>query len=52
MRERMNKNRMAAAFTKQATAMRFQMAHEIDAFHAGLRGEALADHGHPGEVLL
>ena len=29
-----DEDRMAVAFTKQATAMRFQMAHQIDALHA------------------
>ena len=43
---------MAAAFPKKTAAMRFQMAHQIDALHPRLGAQALTDDGHPREVFL
>src|SRR5687767_884584 len=43
---------MAAAFSKEATAIGFQMPKEIDSLHAGSRREALSDHRHSNEILL
>jgi hypothetical protein len=45
---------MAAAFTKETTAMRFEVANKIDALHTALRRQqqALTYDGGTSEVLL
>jgi hypothetical protein len=43
---------MAAALTKQAAAMGFQMPNQIDALHARLGAQSLSNHHHTGELLF
>ena len=43
---------MAAAFAKETTAMGFQVPNQVDALHARLGAEPLANYGHAGEFLF
>ena len=51
-RRRVNVHRMAAAFTKETAAMGFQMPNQIDALHARLGAESLANDRYPGKFLF
>ena len=51
-RLRVQVDRMAAAFSEQATAMGFQMPDQVDALHARLSRQSLSDHAHADEVFL